>query len=200
MSAPTLAELKAYAGGERSLGSEHDIVLEEALAAAIATASREGEILVTRGEHVVYRSGGAQGTAALWFTAQPVTVTKVELRDVSPIQTEWSELDAAEWEQVGGRLQRRSGGSFLAGFSGTSYAFPPGASNIRVTLTAGFDEDNPMPADLRLAILKLAAAEFRQRRTATPTTERSAGTGAERVAIRSDALSVIRSYRQVPGF
>ena len=102
--------------------------------------------------------------------------------------------------EIGGKLQRRSGGSSLAGFSGTSYAFPPGSSNIRVTLTAGFDVDNPMPADLRMAILKLAAGEFRQRRTSTPTTERSAGTGPERMAIRGDALSVIRSYRQVPGF
>lgn len=197
---PTLAELKAHLGGEQALGSEHDVFLQQALDAALATAAREGGLIFDReAPQVVYRSGGTNGTAALWWTAQPVTVSKVELRNYGGIATGWTELATTEWEQLGGKLQRVAGAS---PGSGSGFGWPAGHSNIRVTLTAGFDEANPMPADLRLAILKLAAEEFRQRRGATPTSSRSGegGTGAERMARRTDALYVIRSYQQVAGF
>ena len=195
MSLPTLTELKAHLGGEQSVGSEHDVFLQQALDAALATAAREGGLILDRDTpQVVYLSGGPNGTAALWFPSQPVTVTKVELRDYAGIDTGWTELDAAEWEQLGGKLQRVAGASF----SGS--AWPAGYHNIRVTLTAGYDESDPMPADLRQAILDFAADKFRTRRGATPTSSRREGTGAERMALRADAVAVFRSYQQVYGF
>lgn len=196
MSIPTLNELKAHLGGERSVGSEHDVFLQSALDAALATAAREGGLILDPDTpQVVYLSGGPHGTAALWFTSQPVTVSKVELRNFGDLSTGWTELDPTEWEQLGGKLQRPAGTVTSWGFG-----WPSGHSNIRVTLTAGFDAANPMPPDIRQAVLDFAADKFRTRRGATPTSSRREGTGPERMALRADAIAVFRAYRQVPGF
>lgn len=194
MSAPSLTDLKSYLGGQQSLGSDHDEVLEQALAAAIATVEREAGIYASvQGEaRVLHLSGGAYGTRAIWFTSQPVAISKVEVRGYTALggADSWTEIDAADWEQVGSRLARVGG-----------TLWPAGYSNIRVSFAAGFDNDAPMPADLKLAILKIAAADFRGRKTATPTSSRG-GTEERRRrdADISEAIGVARSYRQVAGF
>lgn len=186
MTVPKLTDLKQYVN---VTDSDHDGVLTELLDAAIAKIGRESGLAFSSSSRTVYLSGGRHGTAALWFTGQPVTVSTVEIRDSSLIGgSTWTELEASEWEQLGGRLQRTG-----------LLRWPRGDSNIRVTLATAYSEADPFPDDLRLAILRVAAAGFQGRKTATPTTRRSEGGGATSGDVAA-ALEVARSYRQVPGF
>lgn len=172
---PTAADLEAHLGEP---GGNHRPALTailEGILDMISGRAREVWIGPAKGITVILSGGEgreprrvdsppnlAAGKRAIYLPSSPApvdgvgdAVTAVAVRDVPG--GDWRTLDASEWLQEG-RHVRRTGGIEWPGFS----------ASVRVTYRAGYDEDSPMPARVRLGALDGAAAEWKQRTRAQP--------------------------------